>query len=71
MKGFVQDIESIAVNKEEFRPVLYKDEIGAEPRTLDQFVNTGSVPLKLYTIYAPPSHRGNVRCRIRTSLTSQ
>jgi mannose-6-phosphate isomerase-like protein (cupin superfamily) len=109
MKGFVKDIESIAVKNEEFRQVLYtarncqlvvmalkpKEEIGAEVHTLDQFfrveegageaiidgartaikagfavivpagarhniINTGSVPLKLYTLYAPPNHRDGV-----------
>ncbi len=51
MKGFVKDIESIAVKNEDFRRVLYtakncqlvvmalkpKEEIGAEVHTLDQF----------------------------------
>lgn len=51
MKGFVQDIESLAVKNEEFRQVLYtakncqlvvmalkpREEIGAEVHTLDQF----------------------------------
>lgn len=109
MKGFVQDIESIAENNEEFRRVLYtakncqlvvmalkpKEDIGAEVHALDQFfrveqgtgeaildgvrtdimagfavivpagtnhniINTGSVPLKLYTLYAPPNHRDGV-----------
>ena len=109
MKGFVEDIESIAVENEDFRRVLYtakncqlvvmalkpQEEIGAEIHTLDQFfrveegsgeaildgarrairagfavivpagaehniVNTGSVPLKLYTLYAPPNHRDGV-----------
>jgi len=109
MKGFVKNIESIAVESEEFRRVLYtakncqlvvmslkpKEEIGAEVHQLDQFfrveqgtgeavldgvstvisagfavlvpagtnhniVNTGSVPLKLYTLYAPPNHRDGV-----------
>jgi mannose-6-phosphate isomerase-like protein (cupin superfamily) len=109
MKGFVEDIETIAVKNEEFRRVLYtakncqlvvmalkpQEEIGAEVHTLDQFfrveegageaildgvrtaiqagfavivpagakhniINTGSVPLKLYTIYAPPNHRDGV-----------
>ena len=109
MKGFVQDIEGIAVKNEDFRQVLYtakycqlvlmalkpKEEIGAEVHKLDQFfrveegpgeavlngvrtpiragfavivpagthhniINTGSVPLKLYTIYAPPNHRDGV-----------
>lgn len=109
MKGFVQDIEALAVANEEFRRVLYTaqhcqlvlmalkpgEEIGSEVHTLDQFfrveegagvaildgveteisggfavivpagaihniVNTGSVPLKLYTLYAPPNHRDGV-----------
>ena len=109
MKGFVQDIESLAIKNDDFRQVLYtakhcqlvlmalkpKEEIGAEVHQLDQFfrveegsgeavldgvrtairagfavvvpagvnhniINTGSVPLKLYTIYAPPNHRDGV-----------
>jgi mannose-6-phosphate isomerase-like protein (cupin superfamily) len=99
MKGFVQDIEGLAVKNTEFRRVLYtakhcqlvlmalmpKEEIGAEVHKLDQFfrveqgtgeavldgvrteiragfavvvpagtnhniINTGSVPMKLYTL---------------------
>jgi mannose-6-phosphate isomerase-like protein (cupin superfamily) len=109
MKGYVQDIESIAVKNVDFRQVLYtanncqlvvmalkpQEEIGAEVHKLDQFfrveegtgeavlngvrtairagfavvvpagvnhniINTGSVPLKLYTLYAPPNHRDGV-----------
>jgi mannose-6-phosphate isomerase-like protein (cupin superfamily) len=109
MRGFVQDIEDVAVKNEAFRRVLYtakncqlvvmslkpKEEIGAEVHHLDQFfrveegtgeavldgvrtaiqagfavlvpaetshniINTGSVPLKLYTLYAPPNHRDAV-----------
>ena len=109
MKGYVQDIESVAVKNEAFRRVLYtakncqlvvmalkpKGEIGMEVHTLDQFfrveegtgeavldgvrtpiragfavlvpagtnhniINTGSAPLKLYTLYAPPNHRDGV-----------
>lgn len=109
MKGYIEDIGSIAVKNEEFRRVLYTgkncqlvvmalkplEEIGAEVHTLDQFfrveegtgeaildgarttihagfavivpaganhniINTGSVPLKLYTIYAPPNHRDGI-----------
>jgi mannose-6-phosphate isomerase-like protein (cupin superfamily) len=109
MKGFIQNIEDIAVKNEEFRQVLYtaghiqlvvmslkpKEEIGMELHELDQFfrveegtgeallegvrtgisagfavlvpagtnhniINTGSVPLKLYTLYAPPNHRDGV-----------
>jgi mannose-6-phosphate isomerase-like protein (cupin superfamily) len=109
MKGFVQDIEALALSNQEFRRVLYtakhcqlvimalkpKEEIGAEVHKLDQFfrvedgvgeavldgvrtpiragfavvvpaganhniINTGSVPLKLYTLYAPPTHRDGI-----------
>ena len=109
MKGFVQNIEKVAVKNNEFRRVLYtakhcqlvvmalrpKEEIGAEVHKLDQFfrveegtgeavldgirtkiqagfavlvpagakhniINTGAVPLKLYTLYAPPNHRNGV-----------
>ena len=109
MKGFVHDIEHLAVKNSDFRRVLYtakhcqlvlmalkpKEEIGAELHKLDQFfrveegigeavldgvrttikagfavlvpagakhniINTGSVPLKLYTLYAPPNHRDGV-----------
>jgi mannose-6-phosphate isomerase-like protein (cupin superfamily) len=109
MKGFVQDIEDIAIKNDKFRRVLYtakhcqlvvmalkpQEEIGAEVHTLDQFfrveagtgqaildgvttpiragfaivvpagakhniINTGSVPLRLYTLYAPPNHRDGV-----------
>ena len=109
MKGYVQNIENIAINNKEFRQVLYtakncqlvvmalkpREEIGAEVHKLDQFfrveegtgeafldgvskkisagfavlvpagmnhniINTGSVPLKLYTIYSPPNHRDGV-----------
>lgn len=109
MKGFVQDIESLAVKNDMFRQVLYtaknsqlvlmslkpQEEIGAEIHQVDQFfrveegsgevvlngartpiqagfavlvpagvnhniINTGSEPLKLYTLYAPPHHRDGV-----------
>jgi len=109
MKGFVQDIERLAVGNEDFRKVLYTakhcqlvlmalapgEEIGAEVHKLDQFfrveegsgvvimdgtrtpvkagfaivvpmganhniINTGTAPLKLYTVYSPPNHRDRV-----------
>lgn len=109
MKGYVQNIEDLAINNENFRQVLYtakfsqlvlmalkpKEEIGAEVHKLDQFfrveegsgeavldgvssaisagfavvvpagtrhniINTGRVPLKLYTLYSPPNHRDGV-----------
>jgi len=114
MKGFVKNIEDIAVENDAFRRVLYtakncqlvvmalkpKEEIGMEVHKLDQFfrveegagdavldgvrtaisagfavlvpagtnhniINTGSVPLKLYTLYAPPNHRDGVVHRTR------
>jgi len=114
MKGFIQDIEGLAVDNDKFRRVLYtakntqlvlmalkpQEEIGAEVHTLDQFfrveegngeaildgvrtpiragfavlvpagahhniVNTGTVPLKLYTLYSPPNHRDGVVHRSR------
>jgi len=114
MKGFVENIEDIAVENDAFRRVLYtakncqlvvmalkpKEEIGMEIHPLDQFfrveegtgeavldgvrtaisvgfavlvpaganhniINTGSVPLKLYTLYAPPNHRDGVVHRTR------
>ena len=109
MKGYVQDIESVATGNEDFRRVLYtarncqlvvmtlkpKEDIGAEVHKLDQFfrveqghgeavldgvktsiqagyavvvpagarhniINTGTEPMKLYTIYSPPNHRDGV-----------
>lgn len=109
MKGFIQNIEVLTAENQDFRRVLYtakhcqlvlmtlqpKEEIGAEVHTLDQFfrveegtgeavldglrtelragfaivvpagakhniVNTGSSPLKLYTLYSPPNHRDGV-----------
>ena len=109
MKGYVKNIEDIAVKNENFRQVLYTakniqlvimalkpgEEIGMEVHKLDQFfrveqgtgeavlddvrtgissgfavlipagtnhniINTGDVPLKLYTIYAPPNHLDGV-----------
>ena len=106
MKGFVQNIEALAIKNNEFRRVLYtakhcqlvvmalkpNEEIGAEVHKLDQFfrveegtgeagreggrtasragfavrvpagtnhniINISNVPLKLYTLYAPPKHR--------------
>ena len=109
IKGFIKNIEDIAVKNKDFRQVLYtakncqlvimalkpKEEIGMEVHKLDQFfrveegsgeavldgvstlisagfavlvpagtnhniINTGSVPLKLYTLYAPPNHRDGV-----------
>jgi mannose-6-phosphate isomerase-like protein (cupin superfamily) len=109
MKGFVQDIERLAVGNTDFRRVLYTahhcqlvlmalepgEEIGAEVHKLDQFfrveegtgvvvmdgtrtpvksgfaivvpmganhniINTGTTPLKLYTVYSPPNHRDRV-----------
>lgn len=109
MKGYVKDIESVAIDNDDFRRVLYtarncqlvvmalkpQEDIGAEAHKLDQFfrveqgqgeavldgvktaikpgyavvvpagarhniINTGTEPLKLYTIYSPPNHRDGV-----------
>ncbi len=109
MKGYVQDIESVANGNDDFRRVLHtarncqlvvmalkpQEDIGAEVHKLDQFfrveqghgeavldgvktaikagyavvvpagarhhiINTGTEPLKLYTIYSPPNHRDGV-----------
>lgn len=109
MKGFVKDIENLAVRNQAFRKVLYTatdtqlvlmtlgpgEEIGTEVHELDLFfrveegtgevnidgvrtdvhpgfgvlvpsgvrhnlVNTGSHPLKIYTLYSPPNHRDGV-----------
>lgn len=114
MKGFAQNIESLAVDNADFRRVLYtarhcqlvvmalkaNEEIGAEVHELDQFfrvvegsgeavldgvrtairagfavvvpagtnhniINTGDVPLKLYTLYSPPNHRDGIVHRTR------
>lgn len=114
MRGFIDDIERLALDNEAFRRVLYTakhcqlvvmalkpgEEIGAEVHTLDQFfrveegtgeavldgvrtaiqdgsavvvpagakhniINTGTGPLKLYTLYAPPNHRDGVVHRTR------
>jgi mannose-6-phosphate isomerase-like protein (cupin superfamily) len=115
MKGFIQNIEDIAIKNQDFRRVLYtagncqlvvmalkpREEIGMEVHKLDQFfrveegtgeaildgvhtairagfavlvhaganhniINTGDVPLKLYTLYAPPNHRDGVVHHTRT-----
>jgi mannose-6-phosphate isomerase-like protein (cupin superfamily) len=109
MKGYVKNIEGLAIMNSEFRQVLYtakncqlvlmalkpKEDIGAEVHKLDQFfrieegsgeavldgvttevsagfavlvpagtrhniINTGDVPMKLYTLYAPPNHRDGI-----------
>lgn len=110
MKGFVQNIEKLTVENDNYRKVLYTgkniqlvlmtlqagEEIGAEVHEEhDQFfrieegkgqvviddttyeveddfavivpagarhnvINTGSEPLRLYTLYAPPEHRDGV-----------
>ena len=109
MKGFVANIEKLALENTDFRRVLYTaessqlvlmalqpgEDIGQEVHQLDQFlrieagngkaildgvehsisdgfsilvprgashniVNTGSVPMKLYTVYSPPNHRDGV-----------
>jgi hypothetical protein len=63
MKGFVQDIEGLAIKNDKARRVLYRAEVPA--RANHNIINTGSVPLKLYTQYAPPNHRDGVFHRTR------
>ena len=83
MKGFVQDIEGLAVRNQEFRRVLYTAKhcqlvvMALKPNGVrtpiragfavlvpaganHNIINTGDVPLKLYTLYAPPNHRDGV-----------
>jgi mannose-6-phosphate isomerase-like protein (cupin superfamily) len=109
MKGFIDNIEKLTKENNNFRKVLYTgrysqlvlmslkpgEEIGEEVHGLDQFlrieegrgkaivgaleydiedgtaivvpagtlhnvINTGNIPLKLYTIYSPPNHRDGV-----------
>jgi mannose-6-phosphate isomerase-like protein (cupin superfamily) len=109
MKGFIKNIEDLAVRNSDFRQVLYtakhcqlvlmalkpKEDIGEEIHKLDQFfrveegsgeavldgvttiintgfavlvpagtkhniINTGSTPMKLYTLYSPPNHRDGI-----------
>ena len=110
MKGYVDDIERVTVENEDFRRVLYTgknmqlvlmtlppgcdigEEVhddndqffrieqgegviridGADNRVEDDFavivpagarhnvINTGSEPLRLYTLYGPPEHRDGV-----------
>lgn len=109
MRGYVQDIESVANENDDFRKVLYtarncqlvvmslkpQEDIGAGLHQLNQFfrialghgkavidgvktaikagaavivpagakhniINTGTEPMKLYTVYSPPNHRDNV-----------
>jgi mannose-6-phosphate isomerase-like protein (cupin superfamily) len=119
IKGYVQDIEDIAIKNSDFRRVLYTtkqcqlvvmalkpgEEIGEEAHKSDQFfrvekgsgevvldgvrtpihdgfavvvpggikhniINTGSVPMKLYTIYSPPNHRDGVVHHTRADAKS-
>ena len=37
-------------------PINPGDVVVVTPGTLHNFINTGSVPLKIYTVYAPPNH---------------
>jgi mannose-6-phosphate isomerase-like protein (cupin superfamily) len=37
-------------------PVSAGDVVVVTPGTKHNFINTGTVPLKLYTVYAPPNH---------------
>lgn len=65
MKGFVQDIEGLATQNNEFRKVLYTAKncplvlLALKPQE-EIIINTGAKPLQLYTLYAPPNHRDGV-----------
>jgi hypothetical protein len=64
MKGFVQDIEDLAVKNDHFRRVLYtakhcqlvvmslrsKEEIGAEVHKLDQFFRVEGGPVRRFSM---------------------
>jgi hypothetical protein len=64
MKGFVQDIEDLAVKNDEFRRVIYtakhcqlvlmalksKEEIGAEVHKLDQFFRVEEGPVRRFSM---------------------
>lgn len=43
------------LNGENF-PIGPGDAVVVVPGTLHNFINTGTVPLKIYTTYAPPNH---------------
>ena len=53
MKGFVQDIEGLAIIRAGFAVLVPAGEN-------HNIINTGTVPMKLYTLYAPPNHRDGV-----------
>ena len=37
-------------------PIVAGDVVVVTPGTKHNFINTGTVPLKIYTVYAPPNH---------------
>ena len=37
-------------------PIIAGDVVVVTPGTEHNFINTGTVPLKIYTVYAPPNH---------------
>ncbi len=45
-----------AVLNGKISPIGPGDVVVVTPGTLHNFINTGTVPLKLYTVYAPPNH---------------
>lgn len=109
MKGYINNIEKLSLENDNFRRVLYtdknsqlvvmsllpKEDIGEEIHDVDQFlriekgngkailndisqdiedgsviivpagtkhnlINTGDIPMKLYSLYTPPHHRDGV-----------
>ncbi len=52
---FLRGTGKAVLNGEESR-VSEGDVVVVTPGTKHNFINTGAVPLKIYTVYAPPNH---------------
>jgi len=52
---FLSGIGKAILNGKE-SPIVAGDVVVVTPGTEHNFINTGTVPLKIYTIYAPPNH---------------
>jgi len=52
---FVSGSGKAKLNDEEY-PVSAGDVVIVTPGTKHNFINTGSSPLKIFTVYAPPNH---------------
>jgi mannose-6-phosphate isomerase-like protein (cupin superfamily) len=53
--------EGEAIIDEETMPVKANDLVFVHAGVKHNFVNSGTVPLKLYTVYAPPEHSAGTR----------